>query len=153
LNFGTEEDVMSKTAVPRSAVMIAFLAAATAVQAQTHESDIPNLASAAFGWQHGFDGLNFQRVEGKVAPTGRGPMLPGIERLGTAWDDAATIAVMTTQTGPGRADRVRMRSLPPGLTDAINRGFGGNVEPQDRSAVWDDLRRRLRENADSELAH
>ena len=63
---------MSKTAVPRSAVMIAFLAAATAAQAQTHDNDIPNLASAAFGWQHGFDGLNFQRVEGKVAPTGRG---------------------------------------------------------------------------------
>jgi hypothetical protein len=72
---------MSKTAVPRSAVMIVFLAAATAAQAQTRESDIPNLASAAFGWQHGFDGLNFQRVDGKVAPTGRGPMLPGIERL------------------------------------------------------------------------
>jgi len=61
--------------------MITFLAAATAAQAQTHESDIPNLASAAFGWQHGFDGLNFQPVEGKVAPTGRGPVLPGIERL------------------------------------------------------------------------
>ena len=72
---------MSKTAVSCSAVMIAFLAAATAAQAQTHESDIPNLASASFGWQHGFDGLNFQPVEGKVAPTGRGPVLPGIERL------------------------------------------------------------------------
>ena len=72
---------MSKTAVSCSAVMIAFLAAATAAQAQTHESDIPNLASASFGWQHGFDGLNFQRVEGKVAPTVRGPVLPGIERL------------------------------------------------------------------------
>ena len=72
---------MSKSALPCSAVMIAFLGAATAAQAQTHESAIPNLASAAFGWQHGFDGLNFQRVEGKVAPTGRGPVLPGIERL------------------------------------------------------------------------
>jgi hypothetical protein len=71
---------MSKRAVPRSAVMFIFLAAVTAAQAQTRESDIPNLASAAFGWQHGFDGLNFQRVDGKVAPTGRGPMLPGIER-------------------------------------------------------------------------
>jgi hypothetical protein len=40
LKFGTEEDVMSKTAVPRSAVMIVFFAAATAAQAQTHESDI-----------------------------------------------------------------------------------------------------------------
>src|SRR5262249_57973366 len=76
LNFGTEEDVMSKTALPCSAVMIVLLAAATAAQAQMHESAIPNLASAAFGWQHGFDGLNFQHVEGKVAPTGRGPVLP-----------------------------------------------------------------------------
>jgi len=72
---------MSRTALPCSAVMIAFLVAATAAQAQTHESDIPNLVSAAFGWQHGFDGLNFQRVEGKVAPTGRGPVLPSVERL------------------------------------------------------------------------
>jgi hypothetical protein len=50
--------------------MIAFLAAANAAQAQTHESDIPNLASAAFGWQHGFDGLNFQRVGGRLRPLG-----------------------------------------------------------------------------------
>ena len=72
---------MSKTALRCSAVLIASLAVGTVAQAQTHESAIPNLASAAFGWQHGFDGLNFQRVEGKVAPTGRSPVLPGIERL------------------------------------------------------------------------
>ena len=49
---------MSRTALPRSAVMIAFLAAATAAQAQTHESDIPNLASAAFGWQRAAPPVN-----------------------------------------------------------------------------------------------
>jgi hypothetical protein len=72
---------MSKAALPCSAVVIAFLGATAAAQAQTHESAIPNLASAAFGWQHGFDGLNFQRVGSEVAPTGRGTVLPGIERL------------------------------------------------------------------------
>src|SRR5258708_11215395 len=81
LNFVTEEDAMSKTALRCSGVLIASLAVGTVAQAQTHESAIPNLASADFGWQHGFDGLNFQRVEGKVAPTGRGPVLPGVERL------------------------------------------------------------------------
>jgi len=72
---------MSKTALRRSVVLIACLAAGAAAQAQTREIPIPNLASAGFGWQHGFDGLAFQRVEGKVAPTGRGPALPGVERL------------------------------------------------------------------------
>ena len=72
---------MSKSALLCSATLIAALAAGTSAQAQTQEAGIPSLASAAFGWQHGFDGLNFQRVEGKVAPTGRGPVLPGVERL------------------------------------------------------------------------
>jgi hypothetical protein len=76
-----EEDGMSNTALRRSVVLIAFLAAGAAAQAQPREIPIPNLASADFGWQHGFDGLAFQRVEGKVAPTGRGPSLPGVERL------------------------------------------------------------------------
>src|ERR1700688_4707107 len=68
---------MSKTALRRSVVLIASLAAG----APAHEIPIPNLASGGFDWQHGFDGLAFQRVEGKVAPTGRGPALPGVERL------------------------------------------------------------------------
>jgi hypothetical protein len=72
---------MSKTALRCSAVLIASLAVGGAARAQTHESPIPNLASADFGWQHGLGGLDFQRVEGKVAPTGRGPVLPGVERL------------------------------------------------------------------------
>jgi hypothetical protein len=76
----TEKDAMSKTALRCSALLIASLAVGAAAQAQTHESAIPNLASADFGWQHGL-GLIFQRVEGKVAPTARGPVLPGVERL------------------------------------------------------------------------
>ncbi len=71
---------MSKTALRCSALLIASLAVGAAAQAQTHESAIPNLASADFGWQHGL-GLIFQRVEGKVAPTARGPVLLGVERL------------------------------------------------------------------------
>jgi hypothetical protein len=70
-----------------------------------------------------------------------------IRQARAAWDDASAIAVMTVSTGPTWAQRARMPSLPPGLVDAINRGFG-NVEPQDRSAAWEDLRPRLRGNAD-----
>jgi len=72
---------MSKTALLCSAALMACLASSAAVRAQTNESAIPNLGSAGFGWQHGFDGLNFQRIEGKIAPIGRGPALPGVERL------------------------------------------------------------------------
>ena len=71
---------MSKTVLRCSAALIAALAAGSAAQAQTRESAIPNLASADFGWQHGL-GLIFAPVEGKAAPTGRGPVLPGVERL------------------------------------------------------------------------
>jgi hypothetical protein len=67
---------MSKTALLCAAGLAAALAAGAAAQAET----IPNLASADFGWQHGL-GVTFQRVEGKVAPTARGPVLPGVERL------------------------------------------------------------------------
>jgi hypothetical protein len=78
------------------AALIASLAAGAytqvSAQAQSGESAVPNLAAADFGWQHGFGGLTFQRVEGKVAPTGRGPAVPGVERLAddrnpnlTAW--------------------------------------------------------------------
>jgi hypothetical protein len=92
---------MSKRALRCSAVLIASLAVGAAAHAQTHESAIPNLASADFGWQHGFGGLIFQQVEGKVAPTGRGPVLPRVERLAddqnsnlTPW--AATRCACTT---------------------------------------------------------
>lgn len=72
---------MFKTPSWCSAVLVAFLAAGAAAQAQSQERAVPNLASAGFGWQHGFDGLAFRRVEGKVAPAGRGPAAPGVERL------------------------------------------------------------------------
>src|SRR5258708_19311124 len=70
LNFVTEEDAMSKTALRCSAVLIASLAVGAAAQAQTHESAIPNLASADFGWQHGL-GLTFHRVQETPAPPER----------------------------------------------------------------------------------
>jgi hypothetical protein len=75
-----EDDAMSMKTLLCSALLIASLAAGANAQAQTQESAIPNLASADFGWQPGF-GFNFQPVEGKVAPTGRGPAPSGIERL------------------------------------------------------------------------
>ena len=71
---------MSKTALLCSAVLISSVVAGARAQAQTSENAVPKLASANFGWQHGL-GLIFQRVQGKVAPTGRGPVLPGVERL------------------------------------------------------------------------
>jgi len=71
---------MSKTALLCSAVLISCVVAGARAQAQTSENAVPTLASANFGWQHGL-GLIFQRVQGKVAPTGRGPVLPGVERL------------------------------------------------------------------------
>src|SRR5260370_17009680 len=71
---------MAKTGVRCGAVLIACLAVGAAAQGQAAESAIANLASGDCGWRHG-RGLVFQRVEGKAAPTGRGPVLPGVERL------------------------------------------------------------------------
>src|ERR1700730_2476159 len=74
------EDAMSKAALLCNAVLIAFLADGATAQPQRQETAIPNLASADFGWQHGL-GFIFQPVEGKIAPTKLGPVLPGVERL------------------------------------------------------------------------
>ena len=71
---------MSKAALLCSAVLIVFLADGATAQSQTQETAIPNLSSADFGWQHGL-GFGLQPVEGKIAPTGRGPAVPGVERL------------------------------------------------------------------------
>src|SRR5215468_83807 len=85
------EDAMSKAALLCSLVLIAVLADCANAQPQTQETAIPNLASADFGWQHGL-GFTFQPVDGKIAPTRLGPVLPGVERLAddqnpnlTAW--------------------------------------------------------------------
>jgi hypothetical protein len=67
---------MSRTTLLCGAALMTCLAPLTAARAQAQDGAIPNLASADFGWQHGFLGLNFQPVEGKIAPTGRGPGIP-----------------------------------------------------------------------------
>ena len=71
---------MSKAALLCSLVLIPVLADGATAQPQAQETAIPNLASANFGWQHGL-GFAFQPVEGKIAPTKRGPDLPDVERL------------------------------------------------------------------------
>ncbi len=74
---------MSRTALLYSTLLVASLAADALAQGQAPESAIPNLASVNFGWQSA-GGFNFRSVEGKVAPVGRGPSLPGVERLADA---------------------------------------------------------------------
>ena len=91
---------MFKTALSCSAALIAFFAVGSAAPAQAEESAIPNLMSADFGWQPA-SGLNFLRVEGKVAPVGRGPVLERIERLSDADNPNLT---------PWAADRMRMHN-------------------------------------------
>jgi hypothetical protein len=71
---------MFKTAFKCSAAFAAFCAVGSAAMAQPKESAIPNLMSADFGWLPA-SGLNFLSVEGKIAPTGRGPVVAGAERL------------------------------------------------------------------------
>src|SRR5260370_21977576 len=91
---------MFQTALSCSAALIAFFAVGSAAPAQAEESAIPNLMSADFGWQPA-SGLNFLRVEGKVAPVGRGPFLEGIERLSDADNPNLT---------PWAADRMRLHN-------------------------------------------
>ena len=71
---------MSKAALLCSAGLIVFLADGATAQPQTQGTAVPNLSSANFGWQHGL-GFTLQPVEGRIAPTKRGPDLPGVERL------------------------------------------------------------------------
>jgi hypothetical protein len=74
-----------------------------------------------------------------------------------AWADVAAIAGMTVQTGLTWAERAPLPGLPDGLVDTVARGFGYQPEPipgqapPARSAVWEDLRRRLRDDAGAEL--
>jgi hypothetical protein len=91
---------MSKTVLWCSAALIAFFAAGATVRAQSEESGIPNLMSADFGWDPA-SGLNFLSVPGKVAPTGRGPVVEGAERLADADNPNLT---------PWAADQIRMHN-------------------------------------------
>jgi hypothetical protein len=76
-----EDHAMSKAALPCSAVLIASLAVLATGQSRAQGSAIPNLAAADFGWQTDAN-FDFERIDGKVAATGLGPYLPGVERLG-----------------------------------------------------------------------
>jgi hypothetical protein len=90
---------MSRTALLCGAVLIASVAVA-APQSEKPAAAIPNLASAAFGWQPS-SGLNFVRLSGKVAPVGRAPAEPGAERLTDADNPNLT---------PWAADRIRAQN-------------------------------------------
>src|SRR6266566_9349035 len=73
---------MFKTSLLFGAALIASVAAAVAAGAGTPENAIPNFMSADFGWQL-TTFLDFQPVEGKVAPIGADPTYSpgrGIER-------------------------------------------------------------------------
>ena len=100
---------MSKTALLCSTVLIASLAVGAAPQAQ-NQNAIPDLASTDFGWQSG--DLNFERVEGKIAPTRRGASLPGVERLADADNPNLTAWA---------ADQIRMHNE---LVKKGHRAFG-----------------------------
>jgi hypothetical protein len=82
-----KEDEMYKLALCSCAALIAFTAGAIA---QAQISDVPNLASAEFGWQP--VGGGFRPVEGKPGPTARSGVSKDGERLAdennpnlTAW--------------------------------------------------------------------
>ena len=70
---------MYKTVLLSCTALIAALAAGALAQAQTQNIDIPNFASADFGWQP--MGGGFRAVEGKVGPTMRGGVSKDGERL------------------------------------------------------------------------
>ena len=75
---------MSKTALLCSAAICAWLLVGDGAQGQSNGGAIPELMSATFGWQPA-SGLDFQPVEGKVAPVGRHPALKqGEERQANA---------------------------------------------------------------------
>jgi hypothetical protein len=79
-----------------------------------------------------------------------------VEAAREAWDDLEVICAMTVSTGPRWVDRTPLPGLPPGLAEVVSRGFGHRDEPplservaSRRSAAWEDLRHRLRLNADA----
>jgi hypothetical protein len=76
-----------------------------------------------------------------------------------AWGDAAAIVRLVVPTAPAWAPDMHMPqpALPNGVREMLERGFGSEPSPCDqshppaRAAAWEDLRRRLRENADAEM--
>ncbi len=85
----------------RLGIILAAAVSLIALAAQAPGSDIPNLASAGFGWQPA-SGLDFLPVEGQVAPVGRdGPARPGVERMSDDKHPNLT---------PWAAERMRMQN-------------------------------------------
>lgn len=75
-----------------------------------------------------------------------------------SWNEAQAIVRMITPAPPSWSPDARMShpSLAEGVREMLDRGFGAEPGPRDQSsppvaARWEDLRRRLRENADAEL--
>src|SRR5262245_45686 len=78
------ERAMSKTTLLCSVALFACVAVGDVARGQSGEIAIPELRSATFAWQPA-SGLDFQPVEGKVAPVGRNPaMKQGEERQANA---------------------------------------------------------------------
>ena len=68
---------MFKVASLCSAVLFASIAAGVGARAGAEESTIPNFMSANFGWQP-TTFLDFEPIEGKVAPVGADPRPRGV---------------------------------------------------------------------------
>ena len=68
---------MFKVASLCSAVLFASIAAGVGARAGAEESAIPNFMSANFGWQP-TTFLDFEPIEGKVAPVGADPRPRGV---------------------------------------------------------------------------
>ena len=116
---------MSRIALLCGSAMIASVAIAAA-QVPAERSDIPNFASAEFGWQPA-SGLDLLPIEGKIAPIGRlGPAAPGIERMGdennpnlTAWAAARIKAQNDDVKGGQRAFTAQSRCWPGAATGQL----------------------------------
>jgi hypothetical protein len=77
---------MLKTSLLCGAALIASVAAGIAAETGTRANPAPNFASANFGWQP-ITFLDFEPIEGKVAPIGPDPTYSpgrGVERLSDA---------------------------------------------------------------------
>jgi hypothetical protein len=120
----------------------AELAAEHAAALLEHERCENNVAKAA-------DAV----VAGMAVPA-LGRYVQAIEAARIAWGDVASIAGMVVQRGPRWVDRVPMPGVPDGVREVLDRGFGnllGERVASRRSTDWEDLRRRLRQNADAQL--
>jgi hypothetical protein len=125
-----------------------------------------NAAQAQLGEEHAGALRDYERCEREVTAAADGVIteesivryVQAVEAARAAFDDMAAISGMTVQTGPRWADRTPLPGLPPLVTHAVRMGFGHREEPPpgqvrgpDRSAAWEDLRRRLQLSGDSQI--